>query len=450
MGKRIPGKSVTLADITASAAPTGLDGIDMTLFAGRLKPRWWLVTLEISGITDDISIWGSKAVSDDPADDVWGLHQDELAAFPLGLVGTLPPGRYQFMCDGLGLYSRVSLTTTGATAKASLDLGTLGTGALDTVIQAQVAGAAGESITVQLIGDSGAGVTLDETGAPAIVIHYQSQISTVANVETAIGGSTLIEVKTAGTAGKILDATDDQFAATHLASGAAAVKASLDLITKTTHCDTVIQAKVAGTGGNAFRIAFVADGAGAGSLTLAGSDYTFHYATGVTTVANFETLITASANLEVKTPGTGATLLVVVVDAFALTNLAGGLAAVKSELNLGTLADGQLDTVVRAKTGGTAGDAITVALVGDAVAGVTISEVGNAVTIHFHDHVSTVANVETAITASSALIEIKTPGTAAKVLDVEGESFAATNLLSNGTTHVDLTLTEILDAGRGN
>ncbi len=100
--------------------------------------------------------------------------------------------------------------------------------------------------------------------------------------------------------------------------------ATLNLATKTTHVNTVIRAKIPGLGGNSFTIAFVADGSTVGSLTLAGSAYTFHYATGVTTVTNFETAITASVNLEVKTAGTGANLLVSVVDAFTATHLAGG------------------------------------------------------------------------------------------------------------------------------
>lgn len=103
-----------------------------------------------------------------------------------------------------------------------------------------------------------------------------------------------------------------------------AAKASLNLATKTTHCDTVIQTKIASATGNSLTIAFAAGGSGAGALTKVGSAYTFTFATGTTTVANFETAIAASADLEVKTAGTAANLLLIAVDEFTATNLAGG------------------------------------------------------------------------------------------------------------------------------
>lgn len=111
-----------------------------------------------------------------------------------------------------------------------------------------------------------------------------------------------------------------------------AVKASLDLATKTTHCNTVIEARVAGIDGNAFTIAFVSSGGApnAGALTNVGLAYTFTFKNGTTTVTNFETAIAASADLEVKTPGTGANILAVTVDEFGAAHLTGG---VDSELN---------------------------------------------------------------------------------------------------------------------
>jgi hypothetical protein len=103
------------------------------------------------------------------------------------------------------------------------------------------------------------------------------------------------------------------------------VKSELDLATKTTNCSTVIRAKIAGEAGDAFQIAFVQSGAVAngGTLVKVGSVYTFTFKNGVTTVANFETLITASADLEVKAAG-AAHVLVSVVDEFGAANLAGG------------------------------------------------------------------------------------------------------------------------------
>ncbi len=103
-----------------------------------------------------------------------------------------------------------------------------------------------------------------------------------------------------------------------------AAKASLNLATKTTNCNTVIRSKRADTSSNSYTIAFVAGGSGVGALTLVGTAYTFTFATAVTTVTNFETAVAASVFLEVQTAGTGANLLAVVVDEFAATALAGG------------------------------------------------------------------------------------------------------------------------------
>jgi len=228
MGKLIAGASQAASDASA-ADPTGLVGIDISSFIGQTKPRWWSVTLDVTFMTDDVYIWGAVGVSDDPADDVWGLHQDPHGNFPIGHIGSLAPGKYQFMVDGLGLYTRVALSTGGVTQEAFLDLGTLGSGALDTVIEAQAVGDGGELLTVELIGDSApaGGVTIDESGDPVIVIHYESTVSTVADVEAAIGGATLIQVKTAGTGATILDTATDDFEATNLAGGVTHVALTL-------------------------------------------------------------------------------------------------------------------------------------------------------------------------------------------------------------------------------
>lgn len=104
-----------------------------------------------------------------------------------------------------------------------------------------------------------------------------------------------------------------------------AVKASLDLSTKTTHCNAVIEAKVAGKAGDAITIAFVADGTGVGLLDESTFPaLKFHYQSTVTTDANFEAAVTASANLDVKTPGTGANVFADPADTFTATALAGG------------------------------------------------------------------------------------------------------------------------------
>ena len=109
-----------------------------------------------------------------------------------------------------------------AAIAASLDLGTVGTGALDTTIAATAAGADGNSITVALAADSGDGVTVSRSGT-ALTIHVEDGVSTVADVEAAIaalaGADDLVGVSTPGTGATLLTAAD-AFAAEALSGGA--------------------------------------------------------------------------------------------------------------------------------------------------------------------------------------------------------------------------------------
>lgn len=73
----------------------------------------------------------------------------------------------------------------------------------------------------------------------------------------------------------------------------------------TQNVDTWVLARLSGTAGNAQTLEFVADGTGAGSFTD-GLAAVFHFESGVTTVANFETAIAASEYLAVFIAGTGA------------------------------------------------------------------------------------------------------------------------------------------------
>jgi hypothetical protein len=102
------------------------------------------------------------------------------------------------------------------------------------------------------------------------------------------------------------------------------VRSSLDLATKTTHDNSVIEARQPGTYGNTLTIAFVADSvSNTGNLTVAGVATTIHYKAAVTTVANVETLLNlASVLIRVKTTGSASTLQV--GDAFTATALSGG------------------------------------------------------------------------------------------------------------------------------
>jgi hypothetical protein len=119
-----------------------------------------------------------------------------------------------------------SRNNTNAGVRSFLDLGTLAAGNLDTVVERGVQGIAGDSWTIAATGDSApaAGVTIDvDTTLETVLIHYESAVSTVLDVETAIaalaGDDDVIEVLTAGTPGTVLTAPGDNFAATALAGG---------------------------------------------------------------------------------------------------------------------------------------------------------------------------------------------------------------------------------------
>lgn len=108
-------------------------------------------------------------------------------------------------------------------------------------------------------------------------------------------------------------------------------RASLDLEVPGTLIDTVVEAIAGGTGGNSITIAFAADGSGAGNITRSGTDFTFHYESAVTTVANFEAAVAALAGgdklIRVKTAGTAGNVLTDPGDTFTATSLAGGAAS---------------------------------------------------------------------------------------------------------------------------
>ncbi len=112
--------------------------------------------------------------------------------------------------------------------------------------------------------------------------------------------------------------------------GVPAARALLDLASKTTHCDTVIEIlddALVGLVGNDVTIAFTAGSADDhGSLVLSGDAFIFHYKTLVTTNADFEAAVaTLASKIRVRTASlTPATALVAIVDAFAAAHLAGG------------------------------------------------------------------------------------------------------------------------------
>lgn len=98
---------------------------------------------------------------------------------------------------------------------------------------------------------------------------------------------------------KLYITEDDGVTPADHATSFAAVAAHVALIG--THHAT-LTTLTAGLVGNAITISLVAGGSGVGSLTNVGTAYTFHYATGVTTMANFVTAAAAVFAFSGHTP----------------------------------------------------------------------------------------------------------------------------------------------------
>ncbi len=140
----------------------------------------------------------------------------------------------------------------------------------------------------------------------------------------------------------------------------------------------------------------------------------------------------AAAAADILVPGIKDTDTI--VGAVNLTDLTMVLAAaVKAELDCGTVGAGAFDTVLAATVAGADGNDIQVVLVGDSesAAGVSIDVADGVVTIHYETGVSTVGDVETAITAladADDIIAVASGGTGATVLATATDDFEATNL----------------------
>ncbi len=193
------------------------------------------------------------------------------------------------------LGNQITFAATADAVRSFLDLDAE-TQDLDTIVEAVELYTLGDDITVEVLGDSGAAegvVIVEDLVARTVVIHFETAVSTVLDVETAIGATaTLIQVKTAGTAATVLDAaTDETVGAINLASGVVV------------------------------------------GFEVSGYDIEYHYSDGETTVADFEADLLdpdvsgsedAAALIRVTTAGTAATVLDVAADDFTATPLAAG------------------------------------------------------------------------------------------------------------------------------
>ncbi len=164
---------------------------------------------------------------------------------------------------------------------------------------------------------------------------------------------------------------------------AVATKAALDMHAVTRNVTTVVEAAAAGGAGDEWSITLIAGAAAKAGLAnedTVNKVFTFMFQDGVSDVDDFETVVTAAANLAVKAGGTGAALL----DA-------------ADDTSYGSALGGGIDQEY-------------------------VDDDGQKVTMHFEPTATTVAELETAIAAYAAAggrIKTQTTGTGASVLNAD-------------------------------
>lgn len=138
----------------------------------------------------------------------------------------ISPGNW----DRIDIFTSESDVHVASGTYADKHLSTVAAGVLDIVVQSARDGTSGNDIFLQAVGDSGGGVHIDVVG-DAVVIHYESGVSTVTDIEAAINALTgvnlIIVVETPGTGGNVLTSPGDDFSGIHLTGGTGIV----DLVT---------------------------------------------------------------------------------------------------------------------------------------------------------------------------------------------------------------------------
>ncbi len=182
-----------------------------TSFATRLAGRLYSATLTrvTTGAVDPDDAAG-------PPDVTEAVYACEGAAFGYG--SDYVPGEKLKLTDYRVMILLGSLELVGDDAvQADLDLGDE-TSHVDVVVRAVDAGAAGNGITVELVGDASDGAGAIVVVGTNVRISFQPTVSTVADVEALVATAQIVEVETPGTAGNVLDA-GDELAATPLSGG---------------------------------------------------------------------------------------------------------------------------------------------------------------------------------------------------------------------------------------
>lgn len=197
---------------------------------------------------------------------------------------------------------KIAVTANGS-AKASINFTTAGCTKLDSVMEFKTGGTGGNSWKVDVVprpADAHGVVINEDTIGKVLTIMYETAVSTVLQVETAVAGTTNFAIKTTGTAINVLAAATDTIHASALSGGTAAT--------------------------------YVTWSATAPHLTVS-------FTTAVTTVTAMNAAINTTATNKCMTASGGTGIQTWVTgDAFAADFLAGGVSAValNSSLVVGT------------------------------------------------------------------------------------------------------------------
>lgn len=190
---------------------TALDRDWAARFAARFGGRLHAATLMITTT-------GAVDASDPAGPPSRSTADYACSALAFKFEATTVPNERITKADYQVMVLRGTLATVAPSTRAALDLGGA-TADVDTILEARADGAAGNAVTAELVPDAPtAAGTLVEVGTNARV-GYLAGASTVADIEALIATSLLVHVRTAGTAGNVLDA-GDALSATALAGGA--------------------------------------------------------------------------------------------------------------------------------------------------------------------------------------------------------------------------------------
>lgn len=143
---------------------------------------------------------------------IWGWGLADKSARVIGGIRAFNTSFYEGRVDGCYLAAGLS---------GFLDLSTVTTH-VNTIVCSSSEGVS-TNWSVKFIGDSGAGVTLNEVFATSTIVHFHPGVSTVGDVEAAIRASSInLKIQLNGTSSNVLTSPADAFGPTSMTGGTAA------------------------------------------------------------------------------------------------------------------------------------------------------------------------------------------------------------------------------------